>query len=208
MEPYHVIFYQTITGEEPAKEFVLNLSYEFRAKVIRSFKLLQDNGPAIREPDSKELEDGIFELRVEFAGDIVRVLYFFDKGKLVVLTNGFVKKSQKNTKGRNCPCKEVQGRLPFQKGDFMTSLNDLLEEQLKDPKFKEAYDALEPEYALKQAIIDARTQMGMTQMELSRATGIPQADISRLENGNGNPSLKTMQKLAKGMGKQLKIEFV
>lgn len=90
----------------------------------------------------------------------------------------------------------------------MTSLDEFLEEQLKDPKFKEAYDALEPEYALKQAIIDARTQMGMTQMELSKATGIPQADISRLENGIGNPSLKTMKKLAKGTGKTLRIEFV
>lgn len=98
MEKYRVEFYETADGKEPAKEFVLSLRYDFRAKVIRSFKLLQDNGPTLREPESKELEDGIFELRVEFAGDIVRILYFFDKGKLVILTNGFVKKSQKTPK--------------------------------------------------------------------------------------------------------------
>ena len=48
-----------------------------------------------REPLSKELEDGIFELRTIEGSDIVRILYFFDKGKIIIATNGFVKKQQK-----------------------------------------------------------------------------------------------------------------
>lgn len=79
---------------------------------------------------------------------------------------------------------------------------------MKNPEFKEEYDALEPEFAIIQAIIDARKSSGITQKELSQKSGIAQGDISKLENGNANPSLKTLQRLASAMGKKLKIEFV
>lgn len=48
----------------------------------------------------------------------------------------------------------------------------------------------------------------LTQKELAKRTGIDQADISKLENGTRNPSLKLLKRLAHGMGMQLKIEFV
>jgi DNA-binding phage protein len=89
----------------------------------------------------------------------------------------------------------------------MTNFNDFLAEQLKDPELKAEYDALEPEFSIMQAMIDARKQSGMTQKQLSECTGIAQADISRLESGNGNPSLRTLQRLAAGMGMRIKIEF-
>ena len=59
-----------------------------------------------------------------------------------------------------------------------------------------------------QALIEARRASGMTQKELSELTGIAQGDISKLEKGNANPSLKTLQRLADGMGMKLKLEFV
>ncbi len=86
--------------------------------------------------------------------------------------------------------------------------NDFLVEQLKDEELKAEYDALEPEFAIVQAIIDARKESGLTQKELSVKTGIAQGDISKLENGNANPSLKTLHRLDEAMGKTLKIEFV
>lgn len=89
----------------------------------------------------------------------------------------------------------------------MTRFEDFLAEQLKDPEMKAEYDALEPEFTLMQAIIDARKQTGMTQKQLSEKTGIAQSDISKLESGNGNPSLKTIQRLAAGLGMKVKIEF-
>ena len=55
---------------------------------------------------------------------------------------------------------------------------------------------------------DPRKGGGLTQKELSERTGIAQADISKLENGNANPSLRTLQRLAAGMGMQVKIEFI
>lgn len=88
-----------------------------------------------------------------------------------------------------------------------TSFNDYLKEQMKDPAFKAEYDALEPEYAIMQAIIDARKICGITQQELAERTGIAQADISKLENGNGNPSIRTLQRLAAGMDMRVTVEF-
>lgn len=81
------------------------------------------------------------------------------------------------------------------------------DEQLKNPEIKDEYDALEAEYALRNAIIYARNSANISQQELSRRTGVAQSDISRLENGNGNPSLKTLSKLAEGLGMMLKITF-
>ena len=88
------------------------------------------------------------------------------------------------------------------------NFRETLEEQLKDPAFKAEWDALEPEFAIIQAMIDARKESGMTQKELSERTGIAQSDISKLENGNANPSIRTLQRLAAGMGMKLKIEFL
>lgn len=89
----------------------------------------------------------------------------------------------------------------------MTTYEEFLKEQLKDPELKAEYDALEPEFAIIQAMIDARKESGLTQKELSARTGIAQADISKLERGTANPSLRTLQRLAAGMGRRLKIEF-
>lgn len=90
----------------------------------------------------------------------------------------------------------------------MTKFNDYLSEQMKDPAFKEEWEALEPEFTIMQAMIDARKASGLTQKQLSERTGIAQADISKLESGNANPSLKTLQRLAAGMGMKVKVEFL
>jgi len=86
--------------------------------------------------------------------------------------------------------------------------DDFLEEQLQNPEFKKEYEALQPERAVIQAIIDARQFRGLTQKDLSTITGIAQGDISKLERGNANPSIRTLQRLADAMNMTLKIEFV
>ncbi len=85
--------------------------------------------------------------------------------------------------------------------------DDFLNEQLQDPEVRVEYDLLEPEFAIMQAMIDARKASGLTQQQLAEKTGINQADISKLERGNANPSLRTLQRLAAGMGMRLKLEF-
>ncbi len=89
----------------------------------------------------------------------------------------------------------------------MSKFNQYLTEQLKDSSFKAEYDALEAEFAIIQAMITARQKTGMTQKQLAERTGIHQSDISKLERGNGNPSLRTLSRLAEGLGMKLKVEF-
>ena len=72
---------------------------------------------------------------------------------------------------------------------------------------RQEWEALDPEFSVIQAMIDARKSTGLTQKQLSEKTGISQADISKLESGNANPSLRTLQRLATGMGMKVKIEF-
>jgi phage-related protein len=72
-----------------------------RAKVLRTVSLLGDSGPGLREPYSKPLDDGIFEIRTKFGSDITRVLYFFVVGKKGHLNELFYKKVAKNATVRN-----------------------------------------------------------------------------------------------------------
>lgn len=92
----------------------------------------------------------------------------------------------------------------------MSSFNAYQKEQLKDPAVKAEYDALEPEFSIIQAMIDACKASGLTQRQLAEKNGIAQADISKLENGNANanPSLRPLQRLAEGMGMHIRLEFV
>lgn len=84
----------------------------------------------------------------------------------------------------------------------------LLAEEMQNPEFKKEWDALEPEFNIIQAMIDARKNSHLTQKELAKRTGINQADISKLETGNANPTLALLQRLADGMDMQLKLEFI
>ena len=74
------------------------MNIKLQAKVLTGIKLLKANGNLLREPYTKHLKDGIFELRSKQGSDITRVLYFFVVGKQIILTNGFIKKTQKAPK--------------------------------------------------------------------------------------------------------------
>ena len=82
----------------PVEEFLLSLNIKMRAKLVGIMKILQEKGNLLREPYSKYLDDGIFELRGKVGSDISRVLYFFYYDGKIILTNGFVKKTQKPPK--------------------------------------------------------------------------------------------------------------
>lgn len=79
---------------------------------------------------------------------------------------------------------------------------------LSNSKVKAEYDALEPEYQLIRAMIDCREEMNLSQQQLADITGINRSDISKLENGSANPSLKTIKRIAEGLGKKVEIKFV
>lgn len=80
-------------------------------------------------------------------------------------------------------------------------------EVLKDPELKVEYDRLQPEYAVIQAILDARVKKGVTQKELAQKIGTKQSVISRLESGRANPSVAFLKKLAQALNSHLEIRF-
>ena len=88
------------------------------------------------------------------------------------------------------------------------TLTEALKEQMKDETFRKEYESLGPEYELISSLIDARKLSHVTQKQLADATGIAQSDISKIENGSGNPTIKILKRLADGLGMNLKIEFV
>ena len=93
-----VEFYNLPDGSEPAKEFLKSLDPKMKAKMLRTIELLETNGRDLRMPYSEFLDDGIFELRAKVSSNITRVLYFFYVGNRAILTNGFIKKTQKTPK--------------------------------------------------------------------------------------------------------------
>jgi phage-related protein len=95
LHEFDVSFYAKEDGDKPVSTFILGLGLKMKAKVTRLIDMLEANGPKLREPYSKHLDDGIFELRAKVGSDISRVLYFFAADKHVILTNGFIKKTSK-----------------------------------------------------------------------------------------------------------------
>ena len=90
----------------------------------------------------------------------------------------------------------------------MSDFKNYLAQQMEDPAFAAEYEAQRPEYEAIRAVIAARLACNMTQKELAEKTGIRQSNISRIENGSASPTIDTLARIAAGVGKQLKIDFV
>lgn|SRR5215831_11939941 len=88
------------------------------------------------------------------------------------------------------------------------TLKDFLHEELADPRVKAAYDALEDEYALARALIEARHVSGLTQAELAARMHTSQAAVARWESGKHVPSCQTLQRIAQATNTDLRITFV
>ena len=85
---------------EPAVSFLKSLNLKLRAKVYRTIRLLGEFGPFLAEPHSQKMKGykSLYELRVKQGSDICRFFYFHQKGKVYVVTSGYVKKSMKTSK--------------------------------------------------------------------------------------------------------------
>lgn len=108
MNKFSIEFYTKENGEKPAKTFLLDLDKKMRAKISGLLVILEESGNMLREPYSKYLEDGIFELRAKTGNNITRVLYFFYIGNRIILTNGFIKKTQKTPRKEICLAKQYK----------------------------------------------------------------------------------------------------
>ena len=112
-----VEFYDLPDGSEPAKDFLDTLDLKMQAKMVMEIQLLEDLETSLRMPYSEHLEDGIFELRAKVSTNISRVMYFFYVGDKAILTNGFLKKSQKTPKAEIEKAKRYRADYLKRKGN-------------------------------------------------------------------------------------------
>ncbi len=89
----------------------------------------------------------------------------------------------------------------------MKKLSTLHKAWMKDAAYRKEYDALEEEFALASAMIEARARAGLTQKQLAAKMKTTQSTIARLESGKALPSARTLQRLAEATGSKLKIVF-
>ncbi|MDR2714761.1 MAG: type II toxin-antitoxin system RelE/ParE family toxin [Coriobacteriales bacterium] len=102
-------FYETKNGTKPVEEFLLALYNKMRTKAIHELIMLREKGNGLREPFSKAVGEGVFELRVQQGSNNARIFYFFFIGSKIVLTNGFIKKTQKTPPEELSRAKKIQG---------------------------------------------------------------------------------------------------
>jgi ribosome-binding protein aMBF1 (putative translation factor) len=89
----------------------------------------------------------------------------------------------------------------------MARVADLHKKWMKEPKYRKAYEALEEEFVLASAVIDARNRAGLTQKALAKKMGTTQPVVARLESGRVRPSLRTLERLARATRSHLRIRF-
>jgi len=89
----------------------------------------------------------------------------------------------------------------------MARIAELHKKWINEPQYRKAYEALEEEFTLASAVIEARSRAGLTQQELARKMGTTQPAVARLESGRARPSLRTLERLAAATGSRLLISF-
>jgi ribosome-binding protein aMBF1 (putative translation factor) len=89
----------------------------------------------------------------------------------------------------------------------MARITELHKRWMKEPKYRNAYAALEDEFAVAKAVIAARSRAGLTQAELAEKMGTTQPAVARMESGRIQPSLQTLHRLAQATRSRLMIRF-
>lgn len=114
---FEIVFYKKEDDTKPVAEFMNSLDVKMKRKTLQEIQLLKEFGKELREPYSKSLKDGLFELRVQQSNNISRIFYFFFDGQKIVMTNGLIKKTQKTPKS------EIDKALKY-KADYERRMNN------------------------------------------------------------------------------------
>lgn len=122
VDEFDLDFYQKANGECPVGDFLSSLNNVMRHKMMLQFDKLELYGNQPKGDFSKNLGDGIFEVRAQTRTDISRVLFFFDRDRKIVLTHGFIKKTQR------LPVSELETAKRY-RADYVARSNALANEQ-------------------------------------------------------------------------------
>ena len=87
------------------------------------------------------------------------------------------------------------------------SYQQVIHEKLKDPDFRREWEAEEPKFQLIKAMLIGRAKRHLSQSQLSKISGIPQADIRRLEAGEASPTLDNICRIADAFDMNVKLAF-
>lgn len=195
-----------IAYENYYKDFFDTLDKGTQEKVLYGLLLLktQDRLPA---KYVKFLKEGLYELRIEWQGNIYRIFFCYDEGHIVILFNGFQKKTQKT------PDREIDKALKLKK-------NIMSEKELKmfdvdaqldavfgkegTPERKAAEDRANA-FFTGQIIEEARKKANMTQAELAEKIGTNKSYISRVETGKTEPKVSTFYRIASALGLNVEL---
>lgn len=92
---FNIIVYEKNNGKATALDFMEELPAKYRSKILKKLELLKKQGNNLGEPHVKPIEGKLWELRIQYKTDQVRMIYFIDENQTIVLLHGFVKKDQK-----------------------------------------------------------------------------------------------------------------
>lgn len=164
--------------------------------------------------------DGLYEIRVEFQSNIFRIFCCFDEGQVIVLFNGFQKKSQKTPKGEieralkikteyfDEKQKQKKMATPKTKNKNITTFDEHLNKQygkIGTAKRTE-FEIKAKAFAIGEIIKEERRLASMTQEQLAERTGTKKSFISRIENGHSDIQLSTLYKLLEyGLGRKISL---
>src|SRR6266436_4847453 len=207
---FTVEFYETDAGKRPVQEFLLKLKaiapYVFAAVAAGLEKLR--NRQYHREPLSKALGDGLFELR--HVGKLnTRVLWFFMKGRRIVAVHGIRNKGPGHPGPRPRHRAGTDARLETEKSAMRkTNFDVFLEEQLRDPNFAERFKRAGEAWDVALQLAALRERAGLSQVELARKLRTTQQQISRLESPNyEGHSLSMLRRVARALNAHVRVIF-
>jgi ribosome-binding protein aMBF1 (putative translation factor) len=177
------------------------LPADMQAKFLRFADIIEQSGfEGLPRESVRYLEGKLWELRMIGRDGISRAIYVTAAGRRVVVVRSSLRRVRK-------PAARTRSRPATRQGGHMTSLKDLKASLLKDPGVRKEYDALEGEFALIDAVAQARLRAGLSQAQLAKRMKTTQSTIARLESGRGRPSTRTLSRFAKATGHRLKISF-
>lgn len=211
---------QIIFYEHYFVDFYLEQSEKVQEKIEYVFKILR----TVQNVPKKFLDhmtgtDGLYEIRIEFESNIYRIFCCFDKGNLVVLFNGFQKKSQKT------PKKEIDVALRLKEAYFNLKKEIIMNkenirnaknfDELLDIKYgnvgtekRDDFEEKAQYFIISEILKEARKEANMTQEQLADKVGTKKSYISRLENGKCDIQLSTLYRIFEyGLGKRVRLVF-
>ena len=180
---------------------IVALPVALRARLIRLLETVENVGlEALRAPHVRHLDGKLWELRVRAEGGIARGIYVTATGRRVVVLHVFANEVAQDAAPGAGDRKETD-----EAGDGMTKLRELKKRLMEDPEFREEYARIDDEYALVEALVQARTAAKLTQTELARRLGTTQSAVARLEGGRVSPSFATLRRYAEATGTRLTV---